>query len=429
MIPTDKAATLMRLAITEAKLSTPEDHGVRPFVGAVVADENGEVIATAHRAEQGSGDHAEYIVLSKANLLQHDLARAELFVTLEPCTARSPGKKPCAQHIVESGIRRVHIGMLDPNGIILGRGEDKLRQEGIAVERFPSELVGELEILNEQFVRHHREVRLPDTSLYVSTQVCDIILEALQREGLPVKELPHDWDVSVEDLINYCRAFDTDDTSWDIPAMIRRFRGLAFDKKYADYTYEKDARGLIPEWIDDLNAVLTRCGLSTLEGSRVINVGIGNGAEGHGLLEKLDKLTLVDVGSISLQRAQQKFPRARATVSNAENLDAIRAKSQDVYMSLRTYQSSYFDVTASIREAYRVLRAGGLFIASVANAFLGEDETLVPGLVFPRSNMVDRDRPFEVAEKIRHQLTIMGFDDVGLHSGRTEVFVFGKRPL
>jgi pyrimidine deaminase RibD-like protein len=177
LIPSDKATDLMRRAITEAELSSPEDHGVRPFVGAVVADENGEVIATAHRGEQGSGDHAEYIVLSKTKLLHRDLARAELFVTLEPCTARSPGKKPCVEHIVESGIRRVHIGMLDPNGIILGRGEDKLRQEGIAVERFPNELVRELEILNAQFVRHHREARLPDTSLYVSTQVCDIILE------------------------------------------------------------------------------------------------------------------------------------------------------------------------------------------------------------------------------------------------------------
>ncbi len=429
MIPAEKAKELMALAIDEARKSIVEDKGVHPYVGAVIAAGNGEVIATAYRGETGSGRHAEFIALSKTKEMQVDLAYAELFVTLEPCTARGPGKSPCAQRIEESGIRRVHIGMLDPNPQILGRGETDLRWKGIDVERFPSELIRELEQLNAEFVRSHREAHLPTTSLYVSTQICDIIQQELQREGLDIKELPYDWDVSVEDLIQYCRSFYSESISWNLEDMLHRIRGLAFDRKYADYTYTKDARGLTPAWQDDFLSVLTRTGLGSLNDYRVINVGIGNGTEGQELLDEIAELTLVDVGPLSLEAARAKLPRARTFVADAEKLAPIRTSSQDVYMSLRTYQSSYFDVIVGVRAAYRVLRAGGLFVASVANAFVGEEDALVPGLVIPHTSIVDRNRPFEVAEKIRRQLTIMRFEDVGVYSGRTEIYVFGRRAV
>jgi len=429
MIQADRARELMRLAIDEAKKSIVEDKGVHPYVGAVVAGGDGQVIATAHRGETGSGRHAEFTVLSKTAEAQVDLADAELFVTLEPCTARGPGKTPCAQRIAESGIRRVHIGMLDPNPQILGRGETDLRWKRIDVERFPNELIRELEELNDEFVKVHREAHLPTASLYVTTQICDIILQELQREGLDVKELPYDWDVSIEDLVHYCRFYYSDSIPWDLDDMLHRVRGLAFDRKYVDYTYEKDARGLIPEWRDDFLSIVVRMGLGSLNDYRIINVGIGNGTEGDGLLDEIAELTLVDVGPLSLVAARAKLPRARTFVADGERLAPIRTSSQDVYMSLRTYQSSYFDVVNGVREAYRVLRPGGLFVVSVANAFVGDEDAIVSGLVIPHTSIVDRDRPFEVAEKIRRQLTIMRFEDVGFHSGLTEIYVFGRRTV
>ena len=427
MIGSDRTRELMRVAIEEARKSIVEDQGVHPYVGAVVARGDGTVVVTAHRGETGPGRHAEFIALSKITEGQLDVSDAELFVTLEPCTARGPGKVSCAQRIAGSGIRRVHIGMLDPNPQILGRGETELRWEGIDVERFPSELIRELEELNQEFVRVHREAHLPDTSLYVRTQICDIILQELQREGMGVKELPYDWDVSVTDLIPYCRSFYSEAIPWDLEDMLHKVRGLAFDKKYADYTYDRDARGLIPEWRDDFVSVVTGMGLGSLNDYRVINVGIGNGAEGNGLLDEVSELTLADVAPLSLDAAKVKLPRARAFVTDAEKLAPIRTASQDVYMSLRTYQSSYFDVVSGIREAYRVLRPGGLFVVSVANAFLGDEDAIVPGLVIPHTSIVDRDRPFEVVEKIRRQLTIMRFEKVGIHSGPTEIYVFARR--
>jgi len=429
LIQPDKAESLMRLAISEAKKSTAEDKGIHPFVGAVLADGNGQVIATAHRDEIGSGRHAEFIVLEKAATKKENLKDAELFVTLEPCTGRGPGKTPCAQRIKESGIHRVYIGMLDPNPQILGRGETYLRWSGIDVERFPNKLVQELFRLNADFLRIHQDAHLPSTSLYVTTQISSIIIQELQREGLDLSELPYDWDVSVEDLILYCHSYYTELVQWDLDDLLHKVRGIAFDKKYANHTYDKDARGIVPEWKDDFIEILARTGLDLLKDFRVINVGIGNGIEGEGLFDQIPELTVVDIGSQSLKAAKRRLPRSHPILASAEKLTPIRTSSQDVYISLRTYQSSYFDILSAVREAYRVLRIGGMFIVSIANAFLGEEDALIPGLVIPYTSIVDRNRPFEIAEKIRWQLTSMRFEEIGVRSGFTEIFVFGRRAV
>ena len=105
---------LMRRSIEETKCSETEDKGIHPMVGAVIADSEGRVLQTAHRGEE-AGCHAEFLCLKKAEAACQELKDCSLFVTLEPCTARGPGKKACATHIIESGLKKVYIGMLDPN--------------------------------------------------------------------------------------------------------------------------------------------------------------------------------------------------------------------------------------------------------------------------------------------------------------------------
>jgi diaminohydroxyphosphoribosylaminopyrimidine deaminase/5-amino-6-(5-phosphoribosylamino)uracil reductase len=58
---------------------------------------------------------------------------ATLYVTLEPCAhyGRTP---PCADAVVAAGIRRVVVGVLDPDPKVSGRGVQRLRDAGLEVE-------------------------------------------------------------------------------------------------------------------------------------------------------------------------------------------------------------------------------------------------------------------------------------------------------
>jgi pyrimidine deaminase RibD-like protein len=141
-----------RLALDEARKSIPEDDGrPHPLVGAVVV-KDGQVLATAHRGET-RGNHAEYLALEK-RLADAAVAGATVYTTLEPCTTRNHPKIPCVERLIDRKIRRVVIGMLDPDLRITGRGQRRLRSANIATDFFPPDLMAEVEELNRAFTRH-----------------------------------------------------------------------------------------------------------------------------------------------------------------------------------------------------------------------------------------------------------------------------------
>jgi diaminohydroxyphosphoribosylaminopyrimidine deaminase/5-amino-6-(5-phosphoribosylamino)uracil reductase len=99
-----------------------------PLVGAVVV-RDGEVVGEGWYEFDGVR-HAEAIALEQAG----DAARgATLYVTLEPCShhGRTP---PCADAVVAAGVARVVVGAQDPNPVVNGRGLERIRAAGIAVE-------------------------------------------------------------------------------------------------------------------------------------------------------------------------------------------------------------------------------------------------------------------------------------------------------
>ncbi|HEX2842663.1 bifunctional diaminohydroxyphosphoribosylaminopyrimidine deaminase/5-amino-6-(5-phosphoribosylamino)uracil reductase RibD [Hyphomicrobium sp.] len=101
-----------------------------PSVGAVIADEaTGELIARGV-TQPGGRPHAETEALRRAGPRARG---ATLYVTLEPC-AHHGKTPPCADAVVAAGLKRVVIGVEDPDVRTRGQGIAKLRAAGIRVE-------------------------------------------------------------------------------------------------------------------------------------------------------------------------------------------------------------------------------------------------------------------------------------------------------
>ncbi|BDV43298.1 riboflavin biosynthesis protein RibD [Geotalea uraniireducens] len=117
-----------------------------PAVGCVIV-KDGAVVGTGWHRRAGT-PHAEVHALRQAG----DRARgADAYVTLEPCShfGRTP---PCADALVEAGLARVVIGMVDPNPLVSGRGIARLRAAGVEV--ITGVLEEECRVLNEPFLKH-----------------------------------------------------------------------------------------------------------------------------------------------------------------------------------------------------------------------------------------------------------------------------------
>ncbi len=118
-----------------------------PMVGAILIDENGREISSGYHKKYGEA-HAEVNCLKGVDC---DFSKTTLFVSLEPCshTGKTP---PCVDLILKCGIKKVVVGMVDPNPKVAGRGIKKLENAGVDVI-YPV-LEKECENLNRVFIKN-----------------------------------------------------------------------------------------------------------------------------------------------------------------------------------------------------------------------------------------------------------------------------------
>ena len=134
-----------------------------PMVGAVlVRNSDCSILAEGWHERYGEA-HAEVNcfrnyekLIANSQELTANLKDCTLFVSLEPCShyGKTP---PCAKLIIEKGVGRVVVGMLDPNPLVAGKGIQMLRDAGIEV------IVGVMEKecreLNKRFLCLHEKHR------------------------------------------------------------------------------------------------------------------------------------------------------------------------------------------------------------------------------------------------------------------------------
>lgn len=134
----------MELALKEARKGVGRT-SPNPAVGALIV-RDGVIVGKGYHKKAGTA-HAEIHAMSDASC---SLVGTTIYVTLEPCshTGRTP---PCCEALVRAGIKRVVIGMMDPNPLVNGRGVLYLQDHGVDV--MSGVLQSECENLNLPFLK------------------------------------------------------------------------------------------------------------------------------------------------------------------------------------------------------------------------------------------------------------------------------------
>ena len=114
-----------------------------PSVGCCLVVDD-KIIGEGYTSIAG-GNHAE---VNAINSVENKslIKDSTIYVTLEPCCHH--GKTPpCVDKIVANGIKKVVIGIKDPNPLVCGKGIEKLKENGVEV------ISG---VLKNECIEHHK---------------------------------------------------------------------------------------------------------------------------------------------------------------------------------------------------------------------------------------------------------------------------------
>ncbi|MDR1974839.1 MAG: hypothetical protein LBQ31_09265 [Bacteroidales bacterium] len=147
----------MTIEIMNKSIQEPRNDKVSPKVGALLIKPTGE-IETAFRGELRQGDHAEFTLLERKNRYV-PLDGSILFSTLEPCApgSRKHPKLSCAERIVDARIKKVWVGIEDPDPKVDRKGIKYLIDNGIEVEMFDADFQKIIREANKQFIKESEE--------------------------------------------------------------------------------------------------------------------------------------------------------------------------------------------------------------------------------------------------------------------------------
>jgi len=134
----------MRRALELAKLGMG-NVSPNPMVGAVIVSDR-KIIGEGWHKHYGD-PHAEVNAVSSIEDAAL-LADSTIYVTLEPCShwGKTP---PCADMIIEKGIPRAVVGIIDPNPEVAGNGIKKMIEAGVEVT--VGVLEDECRMINKRF--------------------------------------------------------------------------------------------------------------------------------------------------------------------------------------------------------------------------------------------------------------------------------------
>ena len=167
-----------------------------PLVGSVIV-QGEEIVGEGFHPKAGE-PHAEVFALRAAG----EQARGAIaYVNLEPCShyGRTP---PCANALIEAGVARVVIGMVDPNPQVAGSGIAKLREAGIEVVVGVEEAA--CQDLNEAFVyriRHQQPLGILKYAMTLDGKIAATTGHSAWITSPPARALVHQLRIGCDAVV------------------------------------------------------------------------------------------------------------------------------------------------------------------------------------------------------------------------------------
>lgn len=388
--------------------------------GAILVDSNNNFLCSAYSGEK-EGVSWQPIMLSKLQSLQIENPLS-LYLTIN--TLSPENTFDLSALLCEVPIRHIFVGLPDP-ALSSYRTDDPILT-CCNVTRYPDSLLVRILDLNSSFYNSSPQ-SLNHAPYYYEMRISHLVMAYLRKCGYPLE--PHELS---DNKLRLSLAFQL---SQKYSISLQTATNLAddalsyaFNYKYGQYCYENDVRSLDSGWKQNFQNIYSKLSHIPLSENEIINVGVGGGLEAISLFSDCPHLSCVDIAPGGLETIRNHLTHASTLLCSADSLFPVPNNSFDLYVSLRTYNSSFFDIEKAIHEANRILRPNATIIISVANGFLDpEHKCIIPGLIIPCTDFVDIYRGIQTATTILSLLQNHGFERTTISPANTEIYISASR--
>ena len=386
--------------------------------GVVLTSKDNKLICSAYSEKEPNASWGSALLhrIRKVNVFDAQ----SIFLTINTLSTLSDHSFELVELLKEIHINNIYIGLPDP--ILTSYLDTDPVIIHDHVYRYPDILQRKIIEQNNLFFADSKQ-NIKYCPYYRENRISNLVIEKLKSRGFLVsaEELnANKQSVALSSLI--CKRYGLEYS--EASGAVFNAISEAFNDKYTAYNYSNDTRSVELTWKEKFMSFYRKSSAVPLASNSILNVGVGSGQEACALFSNCTCVTFVDIARNGLDKITKEIPKSKFIVSSADDLSLIPDSSYDLYVSLRTYNSSFFNIKEAISEARRVLKPNALIIISVANGFLcSERHSIIPGLIIPGTDFVDIYRGMDTAKLIRKELVLAGFENIQLFPTDTEIYL------
>lgn len=259
---------------------------------------------------------------------------------------------------------------------------------------------------------------------YSEKRISEFVKEQLSKYGLDISKEEISNNKTKDKLITLLidkYNFSIKDANYIVNTSLSN----AFNKKYSLYDYKNDVRSINDAWSDNFYKACKALSCD-LFNENIIDIGVGSGNEASVLFKDCKCITFVDIAPDGLKKVKNIIPQSKIIVSSAENLEMINNNEYDIYISLRTFNSSFFNIEKALNEAKRILKTNSRIMISIANGFLSSNSSIITGLIIPGTEFVDIYKGLDSVKYLSHIMYRLGFEEFKLLTTSEELYLLAK---